>query len=231
MPIPAENQVSRDGVKLAYPSSNILYPAKSIIMPDDDEDDMRTDHFRWDKRKSQKDGNRFNFINLEKSFASAELIGYYKFTQDPVDDEISGKQGGGKHSDGSKPKCFDSGIKIKDGKTRLRLENKHPQMINRVTGPKGEPLSDKFIGYRFVKKNEADGGVRIQIWQDTGNNEGNTPANEWKLLLDTVDRNQPEGPWTIPPNDHAETIRIDDPKRKGLKNLHSKWICLSEIKS
>lgn len=200
-------------------------------MDSDDEEDVRTEHFRWDRRKGTGDGNRFNFTNLGQSFASAEYTGYFKFTQNPVDDEVSGKQGGGKHSDGLKPKCFDTGIKIRDGKTRLRLENKHPQMINRVTGPAGEPLKDKFIGYRFIKKNEADGGVRIQIWQDTGNNEGDTPANEWKLLLDTVDRNQPEHPWTIPPNDHVETIRIDDPGHDGLKNLRIKWLCLSEIKT
>lgn len=107
------------------------------------------------------------------------------------------------------------------------MEKDHPHMINRQHGPNGKPLKDKFVGYRFVKKNEAN-GVRVQIWQDTGDNEGARPANAWNLVADWLET---EFNWQNPPSDHAETIRIDDPGRDGLERLEYKWISLSEISS
>jgi hypothetical protein len=204
--------VSRDGVQLEYPSSNILYG------------DRNHENFKFNFRD---DGKRFDFKDLGRSFASAELIGYFRFNQDPVNDEVSGKQGGGRHSNGTRPKCYDVGIHIRTGKSRYRMEEEHPNMINGDTGGVGSPLGNKFIGYKFIKKNESN-GVRLQLFQDIGNNEGDKPSNQWEKVSDWLET---EFNWRTPPNEHMETIRIDDPGDNGLRNLEYKWICLSEIKS
>ena len=46
----------------------------------------------------QGDSYRFDFEGLGSSFPSAELIGYFRFTSSPPDDEVAGKMTGGNHS-------------------------------------------------------------------------------------------------------------------------------------
>jgi hypothetical protein len=210
-PQPTGSGVTKDGVKLAYET---------------------TGKIEYEPRQNFRgDGKRFDFSINGPEYTNSELIGYFRFNDGKgPDDEVSGKMGGGKHSEGSHPKVYDMGVKIKDGKARYRTEDKHPDYEaatakDNASG-KGIPVSDKFVGYRFVKKNAADGkSVKLQIWQDGGNNESTTPANEWKLVSDW-DVKDPL--WLNPGSDHQETIRIDGPG--GVKNLEWKWLALSEIK-
>lgn len=197
---------TKEGVELKYPSKKIKYDFE---------------------RNFRDDGKRFDFEGLGSSFASSELTGYFRFIRDPVNDEVSGKQGGGLHSNGTRPRCYDVGVHIRSGKTRYRMEERHHDMINGDRGGEAEPLRDKFIGYKFIKKNEAN-GVRLQFWQDTGNNDGDTPANEWTLVSDWLETRHV---WRTSGADHQETIRIDDPDEDGLRNLEFKWISLSEIET
>lgn len=202
---------TKDGVKLAYETTgNIDYEPNQNFRPD---------------------GKRFDFSINGPKYTNSELIGYFRFNDGKgPDDEVSGKMGGGKHSDGSYPKVYDMGVDINSGKARYRTEDKHPDYESATASDnasgKGIPVSDKFVGYRFVKKNAVDGkSIKLQIWQDVGNNESTTPANEWKLVSDW----DVKDPLWLNPNDtHQETIRIDGPG--GVKNLEWKWMALSEIK-
>lgn len=169
------------------------------------------------------DGLRFDFDGLGSNrFVSAELIGYFAHSN-PPDDEVSGKMGGGRHSDGSSPKVYDMGIDCRNGNTRYRTEETHPDYEEGDTGGKGVGMSSKYIGYKFVKWNKTN-GVLLEIWQDTGNNES-TPANAWKKLASWL---VTDPKWFIPGSDHQETIRID---QVGTDDLKWKWISLREIKS
>lgn len=177
------------------------------------------------------DGKRFDFnCGSNKNFTNVELIGYFRFKDGKsVDDEVSGKCRGGEHHDGSSPKTYDIGVDIKTGKTRYRTEDKHPEYekgtAKDTESGKGAPLAGKFIGYKFVCQNAKDGkSVNIQVWQDTGDNEGEKPANAWKLVSNW---NVTKPLWLVPPNDHQETIRIDDPGKDGQKDLEAKWLACS----
>lgn len=179
---------------------------------------------KW-RENFRDDGKRFDFTGLGSSgYVSSELTGYFSWN-DPADDECTGKMGGGNHSDGTKPKCYCIGIDLRTGATRYRLEENHPSTGGGESGPKGTPMGSKWIGYRFIKRNTSN-GVLLEIWQDTGNNEGNTPANAWKRISSWVEKSKN---WQQPGGDHQETIRIDE-DNGGAKDLRHKWISLREIK-
>lgn len=197
--------VDRHGVQSAYARGQIRY-------------DFR-ENFRGD-------GLRFDFTGFGSSFASAELMGYFR-NSSSVDDEVSGKMGGGKHSSGSRPRCYDLGIDCGNGAVRYRVEDKHPSTGGGKSGPGsgqggGVGFTNRWVGYRFVKRNLSN-GVLLEIWQDQGNNAGNAPANQWKKIMSHVDT---QHNWKIPPSDHQETIRIDD---VSTGSLDWKWLSLREI--
>lgn len=171
------------------------------------------------------DGKRFDFnVGASAEYNDCELIGYFAISN-PPDDETSGKMRGGKHSDGSTPKCYDFGVDCRNGATRLRTEEDHPNGYESVgSGQSGVGMSSKFVGYCFITKNETN-GVRCQIYQDAGNNES-TPSNNWKLLLDILETDKN---WRNLPSDGQQTIRIDGPS--GLPSLKWKWIHIAGIKS
>lgn len=133
--------------------------------------------------------------------------------------------GGGKHSGSNQVKCYDMGIDLRNGNSRYRTENPHPDYQEGASGGKGKPMGSQFVGYLFVKRN-LSGAVLLEIWQDTGNNEGTTPANQWTKVSSW----RVTSPlWQTPGNDHQETIRIDGPG--GVPNLRFKWLGLREIVS
>lgn len=184
---------------------------------------------RYDYRENFQGGGsskRWDFI-CGKTFLNCELTCYVGGIQD-VNDEVSGKMRGGKHSDGLHPKTYDMGVGIQDGKTRYRTEDLHPVYKPGADGGIGVPNTGKFIGYKFICNNASDlKAVNLQIWQDAGNNEGDKPANEWKKLADW---NATNPLWIVVADDHQETVRIDD-DANGSPNLKIKWISLAEIKS
>lgn len=171
----------------------------------------------------RSDGKRFDF-SLGSGVVDYELYGYFACSNVP-DDEMSGKGKGGKHSSGSSPKCYDIGVGDRDGKTRLRLEENHPDYFGEQKGVGGGvPLGSKFVGYLYVFKNEG-AGVRCQVYQDAGDNEVK-PSNQWKLIGDWLETAKH---WQTPPSDHQGTIRQDGPG--GVSGLKWKWLGVRVIKS
>jgi hypothetical protein len=174
------------------------------------------------------DGKRFDFA-VGKGMVDCELTGYFA-DHDGIDDEVSGKQRGGKHSDGSTPKTYDMGVKTTNGVARYRTEEKHPEYKdattqNTISGNLGVGLKDKFIGYKFICRNVNENkAVNLQIWQDTGDNEGDKPANAWKQIANWVVTTPL---WVTVADDHQETIRIDDDN--GCPNLAYKWLSCAKI--
>ena len=171
------------------------------------------------------DGKRFDF-KIPNADKGTEAQGYFKFTGGrTVDDEVSIKWSEMSHSGSNNVQCYDSGVDIKSGKTRMRFENPHPDYSGNLGGGQGVPLKDKFIGYKGIWTPNADGSVTVKLYQDAGNNEGTTPANEWKEVYNYTDtKYKRNGP-------HPEvTIRVDDPGKEGQKNLEAKWLSVATIK-
>lgn len=179
---------------------------------------------RYDHSKNfRDDGKRFDFSINSSDYASCELYGYFAM-DNPPDDEVSGKMGGGKHSGSNTVNCYDMGIDCRNGDSRYRTEDQHPNYSGGKAGGKGVALQSKFVGYLFVKRN-VSGAVLLEIWQDTGNNES-TPSNQWTKVSSW----RVTSPlWQTPPSDHQETIRIDGPG--GVSSLRYKWIGLRKIET
>jgi len=173
------------------------------------------------KNNFRDDGKRFDVKVGE--WAQSEATGYFRFTKDPVDDEVSIKWSEMSHSGSNNVQCYDSGVEIKTGKARLRFENPHPNYSNSLGSGQGAPLSTKFIGYKGTKTVSGD-SVTIKLYQDTGDNEGDKPANQWKEIFSYTD-NKYKRTGAHP----YVTLRIDDPAKNGQKNLEAKWISVARI--
>ena len=167
------------------------------------------------------DGKRFDL--KVGDWPQSEAQGYFRFTKDPVDDEVSIKWSVVPHSGSNHVRCYDSGVSIKDGKARLRWEDPHPEYSSALGTGKGEPLpAGKWIGYKGTKTVSGD-SVTIKLYQDTGDNE-TAPSNQWKEIFSHTDTKYKEtGPHPY------VTLRIDDPKKQGQKNLEAKWISVAKI--
>ena len=177
---------------------------------------------KYDYRENfRDDGKRFDFV-LDGSTQS-EAQGYFAFSANPVDDEVSIKWSQLPHSGSNKVNCYDSGCSIKTGKTRLRMELVHPDYSGALGTGQGVPLKDKFIGYKGVKTVSGD-SVTIKLYQDAGNNEGDKPSNEWKQIFSHTDTK-----YKITGEHPYITIRIDDPAKKGQKDLKWKWLSVAKI--
>lgn len=167
------------------------------------------------------DGKRFD--NNVGNWVASEATGYFKFTKDPVDDEVSIKWSEKSHSGNNDVQCYDTGVSIKDGKVRMRFEQPHPNYSGNIGSGQGAPLGTKWIGYKGVKIPQADGSVLIELYQDTGDNE-TKPSNQWKKIYSHVDtkyKRTGAHPYV--------TIRVDDPGKNGQKNLEAKWISVARI--
>lgn len=180
------------------------------------------------KPNVRDDGTRFDFTGLGSAYASIEMSGYFRIGSE-YDDEVAAKTGGGNHSDGTRPRCYIIGWGTEDGEIRLRYEDKHPDTNTLQDGPGqgqggGIGLVDRWVGYKSIKRNQSD-GVLLEGWQDQGSNDGNTPANAWKLIGKWVDTKLN---WRTPPSDHQETWRIDN--EGGADDLDSKWMSIAEIR-
>lgn len=201
-PQPGGNGVDKNGVKLLLSSGKeINYEVKN--------------NFR-------DDGKRFDL--KVGDWSQSEATGYFRFTKDPVDDEVSIKWSVVSHSGNNEVKCYDSGISIKNGKARLRWENPHPEYSGSLGSGQGQPLpAGKWIGYKGTKTVGSDGSVTIKLYQDTGDNE-TKPSNQWKEIFSHTDTKYKEtGPHPY------VTLRIDDPGKNGQKNLEAKWISVAKI--
>jgi hypothetical protein len=173
------------------------------------------------KNNFRDDGKRFDV--KVGDWTQSEATGYFRFTKDPVDDECSIKWSVVPHSGKNQVRCYDSGVSIKNGKARLRWENPHPEYSGSLGTGQGSPLGTKWIGYKGTKTVNSDGTVTIKLYQDTGDNE-TKPSNQWKEIFSHTDKKYKE----TGPHPHV-TLRIDDPKKQGQKNLEAKWISVAKI--
>lgn len=151
-------------------------------------EDFRSSSHRWDVENLGAN----NYVNIEFTV--------YVAWSSPSSDEWGVQLGGGRHSDGSNPKCYVFGIDNKSGATRLRGEDSHPNYFSIGNGSSGVGLSSKPVGGKFVKR-AVSGGVLCEIWMDAGNNNG------WKRLLSIVEKSKN---WRKPPNDHVIVFRMDE---------------------
>jgi hypothetical protein len=174
------------------------------------------------KNNFRDDGKRFDAHVGD--WPSSEPTAYFRFTKDPVDDEISIKFSEKSHSGSNMTQCYDLGLNIKNGKTRMRFEAKHPEYSGSIGGGQGTPQGTKWFGYKAAKIVNTDGTVTIKYWQDTGDNEGDKPANQWKEIYSHTDtKYKRTGPHPY------ITFRVDDPKKQGQKNLEIKWASIAKI--
>ena len=201
---PAGSGFDKNGVKLLFAKSeNVDYKVEK------------------DTRSGKNDGIRWNW-KIDGATAS-EAWGYFRFSKNPVDDEVSIKWSEKSHSGSNDVQCYDTGVEIKTGKVRMRFENPHPQYSGNIGSGQGAPLNDKWIGYKGVKIPQADGSVLIELYQDAGDNE-TKPSNQWKKIYshkDTKYKRTGAHPYI--------TIRVDDPAKKGQKDLEEKWLGASKI--
>ena len=175
------------------------------------EDFAASDSYRWD------------FEDLGSSrFAWGEELTAYLRTDNPPEDEVTGIMGGGTHGD--LPKCYNVGVDTITGETRYRMEEEHPDPIDGEDGGTGVGLQSTYVGFRYIKWNQPN-GVRLEIWQDLGDNEGSTPANEWELVSSWTEN---EYNWQDPPDDHQISLRIDG---DNLDEIEVKWLGIREIKT
>ena len=175
------------------------------------------------KNNFRDDGKRFDFL-VGGDWTASEATGYFRFTKDPVDDEVSIKWSEKSHSGSNAVQCYDTGVSIKDGKARMRFENPHPEYSGNIGSGQGTALGTKFIGYKGVKIPQSDGSVLVELYQDTGDNEGDKPANQWKKIYshkDTKYKRSGAHPYV--------TFRVDDPDKNGQKNLEAKWLSVARI--
>jgi len=200
-PTPGGNGVDKFGTKLLVSDGKeISYDVK--------------DNFR-------DDGKRFDAHVGD--WPQSEPTAYFRFTKDPVDDEISIKFSEKSHSGSNMTQCYDLGLDIKSGKTRMRFEAKHPEYSGNIGGGQGTPQGTKWFGYKAAKTVNSDGTVTIKYWQDTGDNE-TKPSNTWKEVYShTDDKYKRTGPHPY------ITFRVDDPKKQGQKNLEMKWASVAKI--
>lgn len=200
--------LTKDGVGIVYEAIEVFYNYRD---------------------NSRDDGKRRDFNGLGSKCNKVSIGGYFKFNGTPPKDEVSGKCRGGKHSGaGKRVNCYDMGHKIYGGAQRQRIEEIHPDYKNEVKGGTGPSVKDKFIGFQFVCFPVPEKKMMVsEIWIDDGDNEGTKPANKWKR---TSRFEETKYYFEQLLTDHAETIRIDDPEKKGLKQLVEKWIFCANLK-
>lgn len=208
-PQPTGENVTKDGVQLPYNiTGNIEY------------------EFHHNDRD---DGKRIDFEKLKpNTFVDSIVLGYFAFPNGKApNDEVSGKWSVETHSDGTDPECYDGGVKIKNGESRWRFESPHPEYHDLTEDyiVKGIPLDRKFVGYMFIRQTLPDGNVRLEIWQDGGDNEGNKPANKWVKLISYVDKKYKVTKY---PNGPEITIRVDG--SNVVDDMEYKWVACVELK-
>ena len=174
------------------------------------------------KDNLRDDGQRFD--GDVGNWPSSEATGYFMFTKDPVDDEVSIKWSEVKHSGSNQVQCYDTGVSIKTGKARMRFENPHPEYSSNIGSGQGEPMkAGKWYGYKGAKVVNSDGSVTITLWQSVGDNE-TKPANDWKKIYehkDTKYKRNKAHPFV--------TFRVDDPDKKGQPNLRKRWLSIAKV--
>jgi hypothetical protein len=151
------------------------------------------------------------------------------------DDDVAAKLLGGRHTDSAPyDGCvYDPAIQTDNGQPRLRAECPHPDYTGNLDldfSKQGISYHGKWVGTMAVAIQEQN-GVRIQLFQDQGDNEVR-PANQWVKVLEFFDDGTKvsgiEGADRYPlrelPASAQNTWRIDESP-----GLQEKWLAIAEI--
>lgn len=199
-----------EGVKIPYEMTG-------KVLVNDYHSNERDDGLRCD----HEDHPKGDFINNATVF-------YGTFKGDIPNDEITFKWSFDRHSKkGDLVKTYGVGCNNKSGKTRMRMEWEHPSYTgNLAEGEAGLPVKNGVsLGYMGIRKTLENGTVLLEYWQDQGGLKEGKPANQWKKLLSTIDKEYKVVDY---PNGCECTVRIDDDK-KGWKNVQVDKVLLVEL--
>jgi hypothetical protein len=188
---------------------------------------------QWDYEYETDERDGGARYNMNAAGTSLVMVGYFRSSGGS--DDVSMKILGGRHSD-SIPYdgcIYDPAIAVDSGQPRLRAECPHPDYTGNLDldfEQQGVSIHDRWVGFMAVALQE-QAGVRIQVYQDQGNND-NQPANQWVKVLEFFDDGTKvsgiEGADRFPlrelPDTAQNTFRIDE-----TPGLQEKWLAIAEI--
>jgi hypothetical protein len=188
---------------------------------------------QWDYEyeKDERDGGARH--NMNAAGTSLVMVGYFRSSGGS--DDVAMKLLGGAHTDSAPyDGCvYDPAIAVDSGQPRLRAECPHPDYTDNLDldfEQQGVSIHNRWVGFMAVALQE-QAGVRIQVYQDQGNND-NQPANQWVKVLEFFDDGTKvsgiEGADRFPlreiPASAQNTFRIDE-----TPGLQEKWLAIAEI--
>ena len=187
----------------------------------------------WDYEYETNERDGGARYNMNAAGTSLVMVGY--FTMSGGDDDVAAKLLGGRHTDSAPYEgcVYDPAIQTDNGQPRLRAECPHPDYTGNLDldfSKQGISYHGKWVGTMAVAIQEQN-GVRIQMFQDQGDNEVR-PANQWVKVLEFFDDGTKvsgiEGADRFPirelPNNAQNTWRIDESP-----GLQEKWLAIAEI--
>jgi hypothetical protein len=187
----------------------------------------------WDYEYETDERDGGARYNMNAAGTSLVMIGY--FTMSGGDDDVAAKLLGGRHTDSAPyDGCvYDPAIQTDNGQPRLRAECPHPDYTGNLDldfSKQGISYHGKWVGTMAAAIQEQN-GVRIQLFQDQGDNEVR-PANQWVKVLEFFDDGTKvsgiEGADRFPirelPASAQNTWRIDESP-----GLQEKWLAIAEI--
>lgn len=163
---------------------------------------------------------------------NAEMTGYF-MKSSPSSDTISCKIRGGRHTDSAQNDgcCYIPQFPTTGGSMEFQIECPHPNNHDcSISGQSGSSTSlDQWHGYKVAWWNDSNNCVHIEAWNDTGNNSGSTPTNNWVKVFTHVDCDGNCGnidtPLTRPKGSTSQcTFRIDNNS-----GTDGKWLSIVEI--
>ncbi|MGD9533023.1 MAG: hypothetical protein AB7V56_04540 [Candidatus Nitrosocosmicus sp.] len=225
---------------------------KNKIDEDDDEGKVKVGFWDGDielKYKPIGDGIEYEFnshntdryqlvAKLKKCFLNLAQIGYFKIEKvNDKDEEISGKNRGGRHSDSNKQEgsCYIQGIGY-DGSVNSQYEQPHPnnhKLDHKVleAKPYGNSIVGKWVGIQNIIYFK-DGKDHLETWVDLKADEiedKGKPGNKWVKFWET-DTNQFAGKCNAPDSEVQSYWRLDEiPGGKEEKNCKRKYCKIYEI--
>jgi hypothetical protein len=157
-----------------------------------------------------------------------EMTGYFKADGD---DTVSAKVHGGRHTDDNNEEgcCYIPQAPTRGGSPEYQVECPHPDNHD---CPFTEDANCKGIedwrGYKVVIWNTAQNCVYWELWEDQGNNDGSSPANQWVRVSHhtdcTGDCGEIDEPLLEPKGgSNQATWRID------VSDCQAKWTSSVEI--
>jgi len=188
---------------------------------------------QWDYEYETDERDGGARYNMNAAGTSLVMVGYFRSSGGS--DDVAMKLLGGRHTDSAPyDGCvYDPAIAVDSGQPRLRAECPHPDYTGNLDldfEQQGVSIHNRWVGFMAVALQE-QAGVRIQVYQDQGNND-NQPANQWVKVLEFFDDGTKvsgiEGADRFPlrelPATAQNTFRIDE-----TPGLQEKWLAIAEI--